>query len=590
MFSYNFLLKAATGLLFAALVASKPAPYPLAIRQSNSTCNTPDNRACWSDGFDINTDYDRYIPQGITRNIDLVITNVSSFAPDGYEKSAMLINGTFPGPTIIGDWGDTFRITVHNELGDNGTSIHWHGLRMLNTSIQDGANGVTECPIPGDGGSRTYTFRATQYGTAWYHSHFSAQYGDGVVGAIQINGPASANYDIDLGPYVITDWYRRPAFELERSSELTTNPLPPTSSNILFNGTNINPDPSITGGRYSRVTLTPGKKHRLRIINTSVENHFTVSLVGHNLTVISTDFVPVEPLVVPSLFVAIGQRYDVIIDADQQAGNYWFNATLEGGLCGTTANNGAAAIFSYDDTATISSVPDNFGVPLDTIPCVDNTGFVPVISRTAPVADFSGDNILDITLDTPTIGNASVFRWQVNSQNIDVMWEKPTLEYVREGNTSYPTEANIVVVDDADVWTFWVVQNENSVPHPIHLHGHDFLVLGTSDISMGAATEVVHFDPTTDLERLNFNNPTRRDVAMLPSNGWLVLAWVTDNPGAWLMHCHIAWHVSQGLSVQFLERRNEIPEVMDLDSLEPGCTEWEEWIPHNPYQQTDSGL
>ncbi|KAI0601470.1 laccase [Biscogniauxia sp. FL1348] len=585
----NFLLKAVTGLLFTSLVNSKPTFNYLASRQSNSSCNTPDNRACWSDGFDINTDYEKNIPDGVTRVYDLVITNVTSFAPDGYAKGAMLVNGTFPGPTIIGDWGDTFKITVHNQLSDNGTSIHWHGLRMLNTSTQDGSNGVTECPITGDGGSRTYTFRATQYGTAWYHSHFSAQYGEGVVGAIQINGPASANYDIDLGPYVITDWYRNSAFQLERSSELTTNQLPPVSSNILFNGSNINPDTSISGGQYNRVSLTPGKKHRLRIINTSVENAFTVSLVGHNFTVIETDFVPVTPQVMPSLFVAIGQRYDVIIDADQAVGNYWFNATVQSGLCGATTNTAAASIFSYDGAST-SSLPTDVGVPLNTPPCVDNTGFVPVVSRSAPSDQFTGDNILDITLATPMINNTPVFRWQVNSQNIDVMWDMPTLEYVKRGNTSYPAAANVVVVDEADVWTFWIVQNENNVPHPIHLHGHDFLVLGTSDTASASSSDVVIFDASTDMGRLNFDNPTRRDVAMLPSNGWLVLAWVTDNPGAWLMHCHIAWHVSQGLSVQFLERRSEIPEVMDLDVIQPACDQWSEWFPNNPYTQTDSGL
>ncbi|KAI5923151.1 laccase [Camillea tinctor] len=586
---YNLLFKVVTGLLLINLATSTPTFNYLANRQSNSSCNTPENRSCWSDGFDINTDYDTNIPVGVTREYDLVITNVTSFAPDGYAKGAMLVNGTFPGPTIIGNWGDTFKITVHNQLSDNGTSIHWHGIRQLNTSTQDGSNGVTECPIPGDGGSKTYTFRATQYGTSWYHSHFSAQYGEGVLGAIQINGPASANYDIDLGPYVITDWYRRPAFELERASELATSQRPPVSSNILFNGSNINPDTTITGGQYNRVTLTPGKKHRLRIINTSVENHFTVSLVGHNFTVISTDFVPVTPIVMPSLFVAIGQRYDVIIDAAQAVDNYWFNATVQTGLCGATTNIAPASIFSYDGAST-TSLPTDVGVPLDTVACVDNTGFTPVLARSCPSDQFNGDNILDITLATPTIGNVSVFRWQVNSQDIDIMWDKPTLQYVQEGNTSYPAAANVIAVDEANIWTFWVVQNENNVPHPIHLHGHDFLVLGTSDTTTASSGDLVVFNATTDVGSLNFDNPTRRDVAMLPSNGWLVLAWVTDNPGAWLMHCHIAWHVSQGLSVQFLERRNEIPDVMDLSVLEPDCNEWSQWFPNNPYMQTDSGL
>ncbi len=46
------------------------------------------------------------------------------------------------------------------------TSIHWHGVRQYKSNIFDGTNGITECPIP-PGGSRTYTFLATQYGTSW---------------------------------------------------------------------------------------------------------------------------------------------------------------------------------------------------------------------------------------------------------------------------------------------------------------------------------------------------------------------------------------------------------------------------------------
>ena len=64
----------------------------------------------------------------------------------------MLINGSYPGPTIRGNWGDHFEITVHNQLlNDNGTSIHWHGLRQLHTNYADGVAGVTQCPIPVSG-------------------------------------------------------------------------------------------------------------------------------------------------------------------------------------------------------------------------------------------------------------------------------------------------------------------------------------------------------------------------------------------------------------------------------------------------------
>ena len=44
--------------------------------------------------------------------------------------------------------------------------MHWHGIRQLGESDQDGAICVTECPIP-PGGSKTYAFHVLQYGTSW---------------------------------------------------------------------------------------------------------------------------------------------------------------------------------------------------------------------------------------------------------------------------------------------------------------------------------------------------------------------------------------------------------------------------------------
>lgn len=80
---------------------------------------------------------------------------------------------------------------------------------MWGTNTQDGTGGLTECPIA-PGGSKTYKWKATQYGTSWWHSHYSVQYGDGVYGPIVIHGPSTMNYDIDLGPMPITDWWHVP--------------------------------------------------------------------------------------------------------------------------------------------------------------------------------------------------------------------------------------------------------------------------------------------------------------------------------------------------------------------------------------------
>ena len=69
------------------------------------------------------------------------------------------------------------------------------------------------------------------------------------------------------------------------------------------------------------------------------------------------------------------------------------------------------------------------------------------------------------------------------------------------------------------------------------MHGHDFVVLAQSNNTYNESVDPQHF---------NFHNPPRRDVALLPSAGYLALAFRPDNPGIWLVHCHIAWHASSG--------------------------------------------
>src|SRR4051812_45134202 len=120
---------------------------------------------------------------------------------------------------------------VKNELQHNGTGIHWHGIRQLNSCQHDGVPGVTECPIA-PGKTRQYVFKCTQFGTTWYHSHWSAQYTEGVVGTLIIDGPATANYDEDLGTVSLTDWYYTPGFELNEQAQLSRTG-PPTPDNIL---------------------------------------------------------------------------------------------------------------------------------------------------------------------------------------------------------------------------------------------------------------------------------------------------------------------------------------------------------------------
>ena len=180
--------------------------YVPPVNATDDICNSAADRSYWCDKKSTSTDYYNVnYHTGVTREYTFTITNTTLFYDGTGPKLALAINGQVPGPVVEANWGDIVKITVINNMPDNSTAIHWHGIRQLYTNDQDGVPGVTECAIAGNGGSRTYTWHASSYGTSWYHSHAFAQYGDGIRGPIVIHGPATANYDYDMGTVMIDD-------------------------------------------------------------------------------------------------------------------------------------------------------------------------------------------------------------------------------------------------------------------------------------------------------------------------------------------------------------------------------------------------
>lgn len=101
------------------------------------------------------------------------------------------------GPLLEANWGDTFEITINNQITgpEEGTSFHWHGLFQHGTPWFDGIPAVDLCPIA-PGKSFTYTFKADQYGTSWWHSHMDAQYVDGLFGPMVVYGFVSLPFTL----------------------------------------------------------------------------------------------------------------------------------------------------------------------------------------------------------------------------------------------------------------------------------------------------------------------------------------------------------------------------------------------------------
>jgi len=309
-------------------------------------------------------------------------------------------------------------------------------------------------------------------------------------------------------------------------------------------------------------------------VNTGINQYIHVSLDGHPFTVVAADFVPITPYTTTSLVIAVGQRYEVIIDANQKAGNYWFRFSTGGGQCdGPNQKNLNAdtqgAIFTYAGAAAGNPTSSSYNL---TAGCIEETNIVPYVKTTVP-APSGSPTLLDLTLDT----TAGVF-WKVNGEAIDISWKTPTISYVMNGTYALPANDNGLTITGTG-WTFWLLQNDTPLPHPVHLHGHDFWVVG---YGAGSGAGVA----------LNLDNPIRRDTHTVDAGGYTIIAFPADNPGAWLMHCHIPFHISGGLGVQFLERPSEIiSSIGDLSGYTGGCKSWAAYQDSiTGFSQGDSGL
>ncbi|KAH8697449.1 Cupredoxin [Talaromyces proteolyticus] len=543
-----------------------------ALKRDVCSGNTASDRQIWCD-YDVSTDYYNTVPEtGVTREYYLNIEQLTA-APDGYSRTVMAINGSIPGPTITANWGDHVVVHVTNNLAStkNGSSIHFHGIRQNYTNPNDGVVSITQCPTA-PGKTTTYKWRATQYGTSWYHSHIGLQAWEGVFGGILINGPATENYDEDKGVLFLNDWSHQTVDELFQSAETSG---PPTLDNGLINGTNVYGDDnstSQTGYRFN-TSFTAGTSYRLRLINAAVDTHFKFSIDNHTLIVMAMDLVPIEPFNTTVLSIGMGQRYDLVVNADQSTGNesFWMRAIPQEACSDNDSVDNIKGIVYYGSSP--STPTTDAYTYTDSCDDIDVSDLVPYLSQNASIPYYNSS-------EPVTLGSNSdnLFRWMMNGTSMQVYWDNPTLLQIWNNDTSFTNYSGVIELPKRNEWSYVVIETALSLPHPIHLHGHDFFILaqGTGTYSSSEITSL--------------SNPPRRDVAMLPASGYLVVAFKTDNPGAWLMHCHIGWHTEEGFAIQFLEQYEEALKLIDYDTLNSTCQGWDEYVEQNSVEQDDDGI
>lgn len=463
--------------LLALVARSVATPAPranvrdISIQHSAGTkpCkNTPTSRHCWGK-YNIDTNYYTTTPDS-GRTIEYWLSvEEGTCNQDGYVRPCMTFNGTMPGPPIIANWGDKLVVHVANNMKTNGTAVHWHGARLHHSNEWDGVPGVTQCPIaPGE--SLTYKFRVTQYGTSWYHSHFSLQSTEGLFGSLIFNGPATANYDEDLGPIFLQDWSHIPTFTAWEAKQKWG--ITHSQTTTLINGINTfncsaSLDPNcVGGGKKFEAVFKPGKKYRLRLINVAMDSQWRFSIDGHKLQVIANDFVPIEPYETDSVLINVGQRYDVIVEANATPGDYW----LRGGWvksCQGVANehpDSATGIIRYDH----SSISDPTSTTTIEAPksCDDEPQKNLVPHLKLDVGTIADTTVEDINV---RLTNAAVFQWTVNSSSLVLDWNEPTLKRVFDNASIFPTPYNVVEVDvstpSAWYYVLFLIPSQKKNPH-----------------------------------------------------------------------------------------------------------------------------
>lgn len=220
------------------------------------------------------------------------------------------------------------------------------------------------------------------------------------------------------------------------------------------------------------------------------------------------------------------QRYDVIITANQTAGNYWFRTEVAKECRNANLNHGRA-IWSYTNAEV--GIPNSTAL-VEPTDCLEPGPLTPFWNASVPEGQFQGHlDHTEVYLSQSVVvpGGDNIVVWALGT-NIDVDYSHPTLSYVSNGNMSFPEHFNVLPTSDEGGWNHLLIQQSPTmppIPHPIHLHGHDFYVLGHGNTTYKNSTE------------LNFETPTRRDTSTLYGGGWLALAFRSNNPGVWLMHC-----------------------------------------------------
>lgn len=468
----------------------------------------------------------------------------------GVSAPAMTFNGQIPGPTLRWRLGDLARIRVHNEM-DVPTSVHWHGLLLPNR--EDGVPGLTTPPIS-PGGSHLFEFPIRQTGTYWYHSHSGLQEQRGLYGSIVIDGGADAAEPMRDHVVLLSDWTRRSPdavmrrlrrgsdrFAYEKGSLQTLwgaaragalgetlgrslRRMPPMDlSDVAYDAFLVN------GQLEETLRGQPGERVRLRVVNGSASTYFYLESAGRRLEVVAADGLPVEPVPMQRVLIAVAETYDLIVEIPAD-GAYEFRATAQDG-------SGFASLWIGDGERRAAEGPPRpslytMGHAHPRGPAAEPTadhghhqpgaGHHEAHPRHAaepprPPAPYA-------SLRSPT---PSAFADAAPRRSLHLTLTGDMERYVWSFDGKVLAESDLIPVRQGEVLRLHL-ENTTMMHHPLHLHGQFFRVLGEQG-------EHAPWKHTVDI----------------PPLGTRTIEFLGEEEGDWFFHCHVLYHMKAGMARVF---------------------------------------
>ncbi|OAA79252.1 iron transport multicopper oxidase FET3 precursor [Akanthomyces lecanii RCEF 1005] len=483
------------------------------------------------------------IASAATITHDFNITWVTANPDGAFPRPVIGINNQWPIPRLEVDIGDRLVLNVNNQLGNQSTSLHFHGLFMNGSSLMDGPTGVTQCPIP-PGSTFTYNFTVDQPGTYWYHSHTNAQYPDGLRGPLIVNDKDFPYKDQVDEERVLTlsDWYHDQMQDMIPTFLSKGNP---TGAEPVPNAALMNETQNLT------LPVQPGKTYMFRVINIGAFAGQYLWIEGHTMQIVEVDGVYTKTAPAERVYISAAQRVSFLLTTkNDTSANFPIVASMDTTLFDTLPddlNYNSTGWLSYDDSKPKPEpkiVYDFDAFDDMTLEPYDEMKLLPEPQKTVE---------LDVVMDNLGDGANYAFFNNITYKGPKV----PTLYSVLSSGdqatnpTVYGEFTHPFVLEKDEIVQI-VVNNLDTGRHPFHLHGHHFQAIHRSAEEAGTLA-------TENLTESQFSQvPMRRDTLVVWPNGNIVLRFKANNPGVWLFHCHIEWHVVSGLMATFVEAPLEL--------------------------------